>query len=121
MVRQLLPISALLFGSALLVFAGGINGLILPVRGPLVGPSGLFITSICAHVLIICFAILRIMKREAVPEEDKSAFVVVPPARTSTPEITALVYEDEPKDDPTGETAGPDDPTQETTPKIEDS
>jgi MFS family permease len=33
MVRQLLPISALLFGSALLLFAGGINGLILPVRG----------------------------------------------------------------------------------------
>ena len=33
MVRQLLPISALLLGSAFLLFAGGINGLILPVRG----------------------------------------------------------------------------------------
>ena len=31
--RQFLPISALLFGSALLLFAGGINALILPVRG----------------------------------------------------------------------------------------
>ncbi|MEX5728327.1 MFS family permease [Rhodovulum iodosum] len=33
MVRHLLPISALLFGSALLLFAGGIHSLILPVRG----------------------------------------------------------------------------------------
>lgn len=33
MLRQLLPVSALLFGSALLLFAGGMHGLILPVRG----------------------------------------------------------------------------------------
>lgn len=33
MYRQLVPISALLLGSALLLFAGGINALILPVRG----------------------------------------------------------------------------------------
>jgi MFS family permease len=33
MIRHILPISALLLGSALLVFAGGINTLILPVRG----------------------------------------------------------------------------------------
>jgi MFS family permease len=33
MVRQILPISALLLGSFFLLFAGGINGLILPVRG----------------------------------------------------------------------------------------
>ncbi|MEW9920837.1 MFS transporter [Marimonas sp. MJW-29] len=32
-IRQLIPISALLLGSAFLLFAGGINGLILPVRG----------------------------------------------------------------------------------------
>ena len=31
--KQFLPISALLLGSAFLLFAGGINGLILPVRG----------------------------------------------------------------------------------------
>ena len=110
-------------GGLLMIY--GIGGIIGPTLAGfgmgLIGPSGLFITSICAHVLIICFAILRIMKREAVPEEDKSTFVVVPPARTSTPEITALVYEDEPQDDPTGETAGPDDPAEETKPKIEDS
>jgi len=33
MVRQLLPISALLLGTAFLFFAGGVNALILPVRG----------------------------------------------------------------------------------------
>ena len=39
MTRQLLPISALLLGTALLLFAGGINGLILPVRGSAEGFS----------------------------------------------------------------------------------
>ena len=33
MVRTIIPISALLLGSFFLLFAGGINGLILPVRG----------------------------------------------------------------------------------------
>ncbi|MEQ6202287.1 MFS transporter [Sulfitobacter sp. HNIBRBA2951] len=33
MVRQLLPISALLLGTAFLFFAGGINALVLPIRG----------------------------------------------------------------------------------------
>lgn len=37
MVRQILPISALLLGSALLLFAGGMNGLILPMRGTVEG------------------------------------------------------------------------------------
>lgn len=33
MFRSLLPLSALLLGSAFLVFAGGMNGLVLPIRG----------------------------------------------------------------------------------------
>lgn len=33
MVKSILPLGALLLGSAFLVFAGGVNGLILPVRG----------------------------------------------------------------------------------------
>ncbi|KXF90291.1 MFS transporter [Phaeobacter inhibens] len=33
MVHSLLPLSALLMGSAFLLFAGGVNGLILPIRG----------------------------------------------------------------------------------------
>lgn len=39
MIRQLFPVSALLFGSGLLLMAGGINGLILPVRGSAEGFS----------------------------------------------------------------------------------
>lgn len=41
MLRQLLPIAALLFGSGFLFFAGGINSLILPVRGSAEGYSAL--------------------------------------------------------------------------------
>lgn len=33
MIKGLLPLSALLLGSAFLLFAGGVNGLILPIRG----------------------------------------------------------------------------------------
>ncbi len=33
MIRSLLPLTALLTGSAFLLFAGGVNGLILPIRG----------------------------------------------------------------------------------------
>lgn len=39
MIRQLVPVSALLFGSALLLFAGGIHGMVLPVRGSAEGFS----------------------------------------------------------------------------------
>ena len=41
MIRHLLPISSLFFGLFLLLFAGGINGLILPVRGAAEGFSAL--------------------------------------------------------------------------------
>ena len=39
MIRQLLPVSALFLGSAFLLLGGGINGLILPVRGTVEGFS----------------------------------------------------------------------------------
>ncbi|MHA6325094.1 MFS transporter [Roseivivax sp. CAU 1753] len=39
MIRNLLPLGALLLGSALLLFAGGMNGLILPIRGEIEGFS----------------------------------------------------------------------------------
>ena len=39
MIRSILPLSALLLGSAFLLFAGGVNSLILPVRGELEGFS----------------------------------------------------------------------------------
>jgi MFS family permease len=41
MFRQILPISALLLGSFFLLFAGGVNSLILPVRGSAEGFSAL--------------------------------------------------------------------------------
>ena len=41
MLRQFLPVSTLLLGSAFLLFAGGINGLILPLRGQYEGFSAL--------------------------------------------------------------------------------
>jgi MFS family permease len=41
MLRQFLPVSALLLGSAFLLFAGGINSLILPVRGQAEGFSAI--------------------------------------------------------------------------------
>jgi len=37
MIRSLLPLTALLMGSAFLLFAGGVNALILPVRGEIEG------------------------------------------------------------------------------------
>lgn len=39
MVRSILPLAALLLGSAFLLFAGGVNGLILPIRGDAEGFS----------------------------------------------------------------------------------
>lgn len=39
MFRQIIPISALILGSAFLMIAGGINGLILPLRGSIEGFS----------------------------------------------------------------------------------
>ncbi len=41
MLRQILPISALLLGSGFLLFAGGMNSLILPVRGSAEGFSAI--------------------------------------------------------------------------------
>ncbi len=41
MFRSLLAISALLLGSAILLFAGGLNGMILPVRGGMEGFSSI--------------------------------------------------------------------------------
>lgn len=41
MFRQILPISAILLGSAFLLFAGGINSPIMPIRGLVEGFSAL--------------------------------------------------------------------------------
>ena len=67
MVRQLLPISALLFGSALLLFAGGMNSLILPVRGTAEGFTaaslGLLGTGWAVGYIAGCYFTARIVAR----------------------------------------------------------
>ncbi|MEN0000815.1 MAG: MFS transporter [Pseudomonadota bacterium] len=65
MFRQLLPISALLLGSGLLLFAGGMHGLILPVRGTIEGfsPSalGLLGTGWAIGYVSGCFVVPRLV------------------------------------------------------------
>ncbi len=79
-------------GGLLLVFGMG------AILGPLVagavmqgiGPQGLFMTMVVAHLAIIGFAVWRILQRAAPPEEDKVAFQISVPARSATPETAAL-------------------------------
>ena len=75
MVRQLLPVSALLLGSALLLFAGGMNGLILPIRGTQEGfraaalASGWganWLTGWVAHDPVFCTEGLGLVEHERV-------------------------------------------------------
>jgi MFS family permease len=79
-------------GGLLLVYGLG------AIVGPLVagysmsisGPSGLFLTTIVAHVLMILYTLRRISKRPPVSATNKVAFVVSPPGRSSTPETAAF-------------------------------
>ena len=79
-------------GGLLLVF--GIGAIV----GPLIAgfgmsqsaPSGLFVTTIVAHLLIIAFTLRRIAKRKPVRRDRKVAFVATPPGRTATPETAAF-------------------------------
>jgi MFS family permease len=63
--RQFLPISALLLGSGLLLFAGGINSLILPVRGTAEGFSatalGLLGTGWAVGYILGCLYVPRLV------------------------------------------------------------
>lgn len=67
MTRQILPITALLMGSAFLLFAGGINGLILPVRGTAEGFSafslGLLGTGWALGYVTGCVAVPHLVAR----------------------------------------------------------
>lgn len=67
MTRQILPIAALLTGSAFLLFAGGINGLILPVRGTAEGFSafslGLLGTGWALGYVTGCVAVPHLVAR----------------------------------------------------------
>jgi MFS family permease len=79
-------------GGLLMVFGVG------SILGPLLaggimssaGPSGLFMATTGAHILIILQAIYRIMRRPPVSQEEKGDFVPVPGVRTTTPETIVL-------------------------------
>ncbi|MCT4685102.1 MAG: MFS transporter [Roseicyclus sp.] len=109
-------------GGLLMVFGLG------SILGPLVagvamtglGPGGLFLTTVVAHVLMIVFTIWRMAVKAAVPEDRKTPFQISVPARAATPETAALSAgedeaeplevpdEDAPGDDPAPEEgAGP--------------
>jgi MFS family permease len=84
-------------GGLLMVYGlGNIAGpLIAGVAMSAAGASGLFLTTIVAHVLMILYTALRIVQRAAVAEEDKGAFQMSAPARGLTPETAALAAGEE--------------------------
>ncbi|RYH07740.1 MFS transporter [Tropicimonas sp. IMCC6043] len=115
-------------GGLLMVF--GLGSILGPLLAGMmmtrVGPQGLFLTTICAHVLIIGFTLWRISRNAAVPVDEKTAFQVSIPARAATPETVALsAGEDEaqplevPEADPAGTDGTPDAPETEATARPE--
>lgn len=75
-------------GGLLLTFGiGGVFG--PPIAGLAMSYSpaiGLFCTTFVAHISLVCFALYRMTRREAVLAENKTDFVGVPSTRLSTPE-----------------------------------
>ncbi len=87
-----------------LLFVYGIGA----IAGPLIagvgmyagGASGLFMTTICAHVLLVAFGLWRIRERDTVSDEEKVQFQFAPLARASTPETAVFGTTDQPVDGP---------------------
>ena len=81
-------------GGLLLLF--GVGSIVGPLAaGALmtrIGTSGLFLTTVIAHVLLIAYALLRIRSRGAVAKADKGAFRISMPARGATPETAAMAH-----------------------------
>jgi MFS family permease len=79
-------------GGLLMIF--GIGSIVGPLAAgaamSTVGPTGLFMTTAGAHVLLILQAIYRITRRPSVPREEKVDFVPVPGVRSTTPETIML-------------------------------
>lgn len=85
-------------GGLLLVF--GVGAIIGPLFGGAamhwIGDNGLYVVTASAHVVIVLYAIWRMLVRSPVPTEERSAFVPAPIARTSTPQTAVLALpEDE--------------------------
>jgi MFS family permease len=96
-------------GGLLMVF--GLGSILGPLLAGIVmaelGPRGLFLTIMGAHVAMILFTVLRITIRSAVPEAEKTPFQMSLPTRAVTPETVALAAGEEeaaplevPPDDP---------------------
>jgi len=87
-------------GGLLLVYGiGAIAGPMIAGTGMYVGgPAGLFLTTFCAHMLLVAFGIWRIRERDTVSDENKVQFQYAPLARTSTPETAAFGSPDETAD-----------------------
>ena len=89
-------------GGLLMVYGMGsiIGPLVAGIGMASVGPSGLFATSLVAHVVLLVFTLWRMRVRAPVPDADKSAFIFTPPARTATPETSVLVHGQDGADTP---------------------
>ncbi|MGB0682097.1 MAG: MFS transporter [Magnetovibrionaceae bacterium] len=84
-------------GGLLLVF--GVGSIIGPLLAGFamtnLGPESLFIVTALAHLLLILFAILRLRRRAAVEQDDKSTFHAETIGRPMTPETAALAMTEE--------------------------
>ena len=84
-------------GGLLMVF--GLGSIVGPLAAgaamSTIGPTGLFMTTAVAHVLLILQAIWRISRRPPVPQEEKVDFVPVPGVRSTTPGTIVLGASDE--------------------------
>lgn len=86
--------------SSFIKISGGL--LLMYGLGAIIGPliagtlmsvlpfKGLFISTFCAHMIIIIYGIWRLNQRTSLTEEDKSDFVGIAPGRFATPETSAL-------------------------------
>ncbi len=80
----------------LLIFGLGsiIGPLVAGIAMGRLGETGLFMTSLGAHVLLVVFTLVRMKMRAAVREAEKTAFMATPPTRVMTPETAAMATED---------------------------
>jgi MFS family permease len=81
-------------------FGGIVGPLIAGSAMSGIGPRGLFLTTLAAHLLIVAFALWRISRRAPVAPGEKVDFVPSPLARASTPETFVLAEEVEPASQP---------------------
>jgi len=85
-------------GLLMLYGIGGILGpLVAGAAMSEIGPRGLFLTTLAAHILLVLFAVWRISRRAPVAQAEKVEFVPAPLARASTPETFVLADEGKPE------------------------